>query len=113
MVDAKVIEAVNFFKMILESEGIHINDLILFGSSSSGTFNPGSDIDIAVISDDFSGMDIFTRALSTKDAELSTIRKYRIALDIITLTTAEYNDRNSLFFNNIRKGIPVYPDQPA
>ena len=82
MVDAKVIEAVNFFETILESEGIHINDLIFFGSSNSGTLNPGSDIDIAVISDDFSGMDIFTRALSTKDAESSTIRKYRIALDI-------------------------------
>ena len=33
MVDAKVIEAVNFFKTILVSKGIHINDLILFGSS--------------------------------------------------------------------------------
>ena len=107
MVDAKIIEAVNLFKTNLESKGIRINDLILFGSSSSGTLNPGSDIDIAVISDDFSGMDIFKRALATKDAELITIRKYRIALDIITLTTAEYNDRNSLFYNNIRKGVPV------
>ncbi len=113
MVDAKVIEAVNFFKTSLESNGIRINDLILFGSSSTGTLHPGSDIDIAVISDDFSGMDIFKRALSTKDAELSTIRKYRIALDIITLTTAEYNDRNSLFLNNLRKGLPVHSAQSA
>jgi uncharacterized protein len=113
MVDAKVIEAVNFFKTALELKGISISDLILFGSSSTGILQPGSDIDIAVISDDFSGMDIFTRALSTKDAELSTIRKYRVALDIITLTPDEYNDRNSLFFNNIRKGVPVYSAQSA
>jgi uncharacterized protein len=95
------------------STGLHISDLILFGSSSSGVLQPGSDIDIAVISDDFSGMDIFARALSTKDAELSTIRKYRIALDIITLAPHEYQDQNSLFLNNIRKGIPVHSAQSA
>lgn len=107
MVDTKVIEAVNYFKTSLESGGIRINDLILFGSSSTSPLRPGSDIDIAVISDDFFGMDIFSRARATKDAELNTIRKYRVALDIVTLTTEEYNDRNSLFFNNIRKGVPV------
>jgi predicted nucleotidyltransferase len=107
MVDAKVIEAVSFFKAALEKKGIRINDLVLFGSSATGTLKPGSDIDIAIISEDFSGMDIFNRALATKDAELSTIRKFRIALDIITLAPEEFNDRDSLFFNNIRKGLPV------
>lgn len=107
MVDPKVIEAVNFFKNSLEKKGIRIKDMVLFGSSSTGTLKPGSDIDIAVISDDFSGMDIFTRALSTKDAELSTIRKYRVALDIITLAPDEFDNRDSLFLNNIRKGVPV------
>ena len=57
MVDAKVIEAVNFFKTELERKGIRINNLVLFGSSSTGPLQPGSDIDIAVISDDFSRMD--------------------------------------------------------
>jgi uncharacterized protein len=107
MVDAKVIDAVNFFKTELERNGIRINDLVLFGSSSTGPLQPGSDIDIAVVSDDFSGMDIFSRALSTKDAELRTIRKYRVALDIITLTPDEYHDRDSLFVKKIRNGIPV------
>jgi len=113
MVDAKIIEAVHFFKTTLEAKGIRINDLILFGSSSTGVLHPGSDIDIAVISDDFSGLDIFARAVSTKDAELSTIRKFHIALDIITLTSEEYNDRDSIFFNNIRKGLSVRSAQPA
>jgi len=107
MVDPKIIEAVNLFRNTLESEGIRIHDLILFGSSSSGVLRPGGDIDLAIISDDFDGKDIFTQALMTKDAELNTIRKFRLALDIITLTTAEYNDRNSVFLNNIRKGVPV------
>jgi predicted nucleotidyltransferase len=107
MVDPKVIEAVNHFRTSLESGGIRINNLILFGSASTGRIQPGNDIDIAIISDDFSGKDIFSRARMTKDAELSTVRKYRVALDVITLTPAEYNDQNSLIFNNIRKGVPV------
>jgi predicted nucleotidyltransferase len=107
MVDAKVIEAVNFFKTELEKKGIRINDLVLFGSSSAGQLRPGSDIDIAIISDDFSSMDMISRTLLTKDAELSTVRKFRIALDILTLTSEEYNDQSSLISGTVRKGVPV------
>jgi len=106
MVDPKVIEAVNFFKVNILEKGIHIHDLVLFGSSSIDATSAGSDIDIAVISDDFSGMDMIARTLLTKDAELNTIRKYRLPLDIFTLTIDEYQDQNSLFLKNIRKGIP-------
>jgi predicted nucleotidyltransferase len=111
MVDPKVIEAVNFFKVNILEKGIRIHDLVLFGSSSTGATSAGSDIDIAVISDDFRGMDMIARTLLTKDAELNTIRKYRIPLDIFTLTTDEYRDQNSLFLRNMRKGIPVLSAQ--
>jgi predicted nucleotidyltransferase len=111
MVDPKVLEAVNFFKLSILEKGIHIHDLVLFGSSSKGAVSAGSDIDIAVISDDFNGMDMIARALLTKDAELNTIRKYRLPLDIFTLTPDEYRDQNSLFLRNVRKGIPVLSAQ--
>jgi predicted nucleotidyltransferase len=109
MVDTKVVEVIHYFSCILEAKGVRINNLILFGSSGTGALRPGSDIDIAVISEDFSGRDIFSRTLLTKDAELDTIRKFRIALDILTLTPEELNDRNSLIAPSIRKGIPVRP----
>jgi len=111
IVDPKVIEAVNFFKANILEKGIRIHDLVLFGSSSTGAISAGSDIDIAVISDDFNGMDMIARTLLTKDAELNTIRKYRIPLDIFTLTIDEYRDQNSLFLRNVRKGIPVLSAQ--
>ena len=107
MVDPKVIEAVNFFKENIQKKGIRVHDLVLFGSSSTSATSPGSDIDIAVISDDFRGMDMIARTLLTKDAELDTIRKYRVPLDIITLTPDEYRDQNSIFLRNVRKGLPV------
>ena len=105
MVDTKVLEAVNFFSAIARKTGIHINDLILFGSSGLGTATPGSDIDIAIVSRDFTGKDIFERALLTKDAEIQTVRKFRVALDVLTLTPEEYRDPASLIAGTIRKGI--------
>ena len=96
MVDAKVLEAVNFFGAIARKNGIHIHDLIVFGSSGSGTATTKSDIDIAITSGDFTGKDIFERALLTKDAEIQTVRKFKVALDVLTLTPEEYRDPASL-----------------
>lgn len=107
MVDAKVLEAVNFLALSLGKNGIHIHDLILSGSSGLGTASPHSDIDIAIVSADFTGRDIFERALLTKDAEIQTVRKFRVALDVLTLTPEEYRDPASLIAGTIRKGIIV------
>ncbi|MFA6331366.1 MAG: nucleotidyltransferase domain-containing protein [Methanoregula sp.] len=107
MVDAKVLEAVNFFGAVVRENGIHIHDLILFGSSGRGTASSGSDIDIAIVSGDFAGRDIFERALVTKEAEIQTVRKFRVALDVLTLTPEEYQDPGSLIAGTIRKGIIV------
>jgi predicted nucleotidyltransferase len=105
MVDAKILETVNFFSTQIRNNGVRINNLILFGSSSTGTATPGSDIDIAIISADFVNRDIFDRALLTKDAEMHTVKKFRVPLDVITLTPEEYQDQKSLIAGTIRKGI--------
>ncbi|AGB02610.1 nucleotidyltransferase domain-containing protein [Methanoregula formicica] len=109
MVDAKVLEAVNYFSKIIRESGIHIDSIILFGSSSTGLTRPGSDIDLAIISDDFAGRDIFDRALLTRDAELNTIKKFRVPLDIVTLTTEELADTASPIAGTLRNGIALLP----
>lgn len=109
MVDEKVLEVIRYFTTILESKGIRVNDLIVFGSSSAGPLRPGSDIDIAIISGDFSGRDDFFRAVCTKDAERETVKKFRIALDILTLTPEELRDQNSPIASAVRKGVAIPP----
>jgi len=107
MVDAQILEAVNFFSAVATKNGIHIHNLILFGSSGSGIASPHSDIDIAIISSDFAGKDIFERALLTKDAVIQTVRKFRVALDVLILTPEEYREPASLIAGAVRKGIVV------
>lgn len=107
MVDAQVLEAVNFFSALVRENGVYINDLILFGSFSAGTATSESDIDIAIISKDFTGRDIFERPLMTKDAEIITVRKFKVALDVLTLTPEEFRDPMSLIAGTLRKGIVV------
>jgi uncharacterized protein len=107
MVDAQILEAVNFFSAVVRKNGVHIHDTILFGSSSTGTATPKSDIDIAIISSDFAGRDIFDRALMTKDAEILTVRKFKVALDVLTLTPEEYRDPASLIAGTLRNGIII------
>ena len=46
----------------LESLGISVQKVILFGSQATGTFKKDSDIDIAIISKDFDKMGLWERA---------------------------------------------------
>lgn len=107
MVEAKVLEAVKYFERCVREGGLSLSKIVIFGSSGTGTSTIESDVDIAVISDDFRGKDVFYRALLTKDAEINTIRKFRIPLDVITLTPEEFNEEHSLLVKNIRKGVTI------
>jgi len=85
-----VITAINFFEKCLTDKGINISKIILFGSYANGTPDNESDIDLVIISNDFDGKNIFERANLTKEAEILTIKKYLIPLDIITLSDKEF-----------------------
>ncbi len=91
MVDVQVLENDNFFSVrSCEKTAFIFMILFLFGSSSTGHRTPKSDIDVAIISKDFAGKDIFEWVLMTKDAEIQTVRKFKVALDVLTLTPEEY-----------------------
>lgn len=62
------LSAVARFKTALESRGIRISKLILYGSYAAGTFKEGSDIDIVVVSDDFIGKGFWERIDILSDA---------------------------------------------
>ena len=101
-----VIAAINFFEKCLTDKGINISKIILFGSYANGTPDSESDIDIVIISNDFDGKNIFERANLTKEAEILTIKKYLIPLDIITLSNKEFETQSingEIIFDNMKK----------
>jgi predicted nucleotidyltransferase len=51
---AAVIEAVRRYVRALEEQGIHVNDVILFGPFARGTAKEKSDRNVALISESFS-----------------------------------------------------------
>ncbi len=53
--DRKIEKTVKSYIEQLENSGIHVQQAILFGSYASGKFDEWSDIDLAIVSNDFAG----------------------------------------------------------
>lgn len=101
-------EVIDFLGKCLKNEGLNISKIILFGSHASGTATEESDIDIVIVSKDFKGKDIFKRAELTKEAEIMTIKKFMIPVDIITLTPEELKSKTSLISEYAKSGKVLY-----
>lgn len=101
-----VIKAIKFFEKCLIEKGIKLSKIILFGSHANGNANNESDIDIIIVSNDFDGKDIFKRAILTKEAEILNIKNFLIPLDIITLSSIEYENETitgEIMYDNSQK----------
>ncbi len=108
MVKGKVTEAVRFFEKCLKEKGLKVSKIILFGSQVKGTTTEESDVDILIISEDFCGKDIFERARLTKYAEIMTLKKFMMPLDIVTLTSEEFERGTSLVVEYAKRGKVMY-----
>ena len=53
--DQKIEKSVKSYIAQLENIGIHVQQAILFGSYASGKYDEWSDIDLAIVSNDFAG----------------------------------------------------------
>lgn len=95
-------EVIVFLKQSLIQCGIHVDSIALFGSALTGNMNKDSDIDLIIISSDFTNLDLFERAKMTMKPETETLKKFRIPMDILNLSPAEYNDSNLKMFYQTR-----------
>lgn len=58
-VPAQIVELINKFIEEAKKDNITISKAVLFGSYSNNTYHEFSDIDIAVVSDDFEGISFY------------------------------------------------------
>jgi len=108
MAKERIRKAISFLEKSLKESGVRISQIILFGSQTKGTATGESDIDVVILSEDFEGKDIFERARLTKDAEIKTLKKFMIPLEIITMTPKEWKKGNSLIVEFAREGEVFY-----
>jgi uncharacterized protein len=108
MFESKFEEAIKFLGLCLKERGLKVSKIILFGSQVKGKTSEESDVDILIISEDFQGKDIFERARLTKDAEILTLKKFMMPLDIVTLTSEEFESNKSIVAKYARKGKAMY-----
>ena len=75
------------YRKKLEALGIKVKKIILYGSYASGTDREDSDLDLVVVSDDFSDMDVWDRLCLLGRARKGIKRP----MEILGLTEEEFD----------------------
>lgn len=91
------------FRRALEEQGVEAPRIVLFGSWATGTPHPGSDIDLAVISQSFEGKGFWERL----DILSAAIYEVFEPIEAIALTPEEWQTSNSPLVEFARSGEQV------
>jgi uncharacterized protein len=110
MAASTVAEVVEFLRAALEASGVGVRKLVVFGSRARGEGGADSDLDVAVVSGDYEGKDIFDRVRLAKKAVMATADRFVIPLDIVHLTPEEYESRSSPVASFAHEGEEIAPD---
>jgi len=98
-----VLVTVKKFKNALESINIRVDQLILFGSYAEGTAREDSDIDLVVISSNFSDKSYWERINILTDA----IYQVFAPIEASAFTPDEWKSEKSLIFDYAKNGVSV------
>ncbi len=104
MAQNTIVELIRFFKECLAANGLHVSGIVLFGSQAKGTATVESDIDLAIVSEDFIGKTIFERASLIAAAKIQTIKKFVLPLDVLLLSPDELETGDGLLIPYVRAG---------
>jgi len=95
------------YRKKLESMGIRVKKIILYGSHASGTAREHSDLDLVVVSSDFRDMDLWERLCLLGEARMGIRKK---PMEILGLTEEEFESEGEGTFigNEVKaKGVEV------
>ncbi|OGP33888.1 MAG: nucleotidyltransferase [Deltaproteobacteria bacterium GWC2_65_14] len=99
-----VVEIVDRFRKGLEARGIRPEKVILYGSYAKGVATAVSDIDVVVISSDFSGKGFWERVEILSDV----IYEMFAPLDAVALTPDEWERGDSFVVDFARNGEVLF-----
>jgi len=108
MAKSKIKKIIEYLKNLLEDRGVKIDKIILFGSYARRDYKEDSDVDIVIISKDFSNKGIFERAKMLGDIEWKLMDKFLIPLDIITMSPEDFKKGISPISQYAKGGEIIY-----
>ncbi len=111
MAEVTIAVVLDFLRSALQSHGLRVEKLVLFGSQARGIARDDSDSDVAVVSPDFAGKDIFERVEMTARADRDTIRRFVVPLDLVLLAPDEFESGSSPVASFAREGRVAYEAQ--
>jgi predicted nucleotidyltransferase len=100
--DDEILRAVLRFLEALESSGIRLTAAYLYGSHAAGTACPDSDIDVALISEDFTG-DLVEDHRKIVDALLQSDAR----IEPVRFRPEEFCDEHPLAWEIKTKGVKL------
>lgn len=104
MVEERIREAVSLIKDFLKARNIKAERIVIFGSYVKGTHREDSDLDIAIISEDFTGKDIFQKAEMLKGLKWHLVERFNLPFDIVPISLEEWQRSSSLIVEFIKEG---------
>ena len=75
---------------LLEEKGLDITHIVLFGSATRHENRESSDLDLIVVSKDFSGQDIFARVERTRGIHRKMVKTLRRPIDLMFFSDEEW-----------------------
>ena len=104
MVEARVRQAAELIKNFLKDRNITVDSIVIFGSYAKGNYTKDSDLDIAVISQDFNGKDVFQKAEMLKGLKWTLVEKFELSFDIVPVSLKQWQESSSLVVDFIKEG---------
>lgn len=107
MVEKRIREALELIKDFLKSRNITVDKIVIFGSYGKAHYTKDSDLDIAIISQDFNGKNIFQKAEMLKGLKWALVEKFMLPFDIIPISLKEWEEDSSLVVGFVKEGNVV------
>ena len=101
---AAALDTIARFRTAIESRGINISKLILYGSYASGDYREGSDIDLILISEDFKNHDDWSRIDILSEAIYDVFEP----LEVVGFTPKEWDKKTSPLYDYAKHDEILY-----
>ena len=99
-----IINILKQFRNVLEEKGVHVAKVVLFGSWAKNLATDCSDIDVAVVSNDFNGKDHWSRSKILGAA----VYKVFAPIQAVAFTPDEWENGDSLVRIFAREGEIIF-----